>query len=126
MSPQALAYIHGRLTGAGLNYHYMRYNPGAGGPVYPYSVGSYNEESDAAEDGGQSETLTVSTWTRGDWLDLEQVRATIKAVFPATGATALLESSGLAVSYGRSQPIPTGDEELKRIDTTLNIKEWSV
>lgn len=125
MTLEALAYINDRLTEADINYHFMRYNFGQGGPVYPYSVGTYNEEDDAAEDGGQSATFTVNTWTRGTWLELEQVKATIKALFPVTGRTAILEGSGLAVSYTRSQPIPTGDEELKRIEIILTVKEWS-
>lgn len=126
MTPQALAYINGRLTGAGLNYHFMRYNfEDTERPVYPYSVGSYSEDDDAAEDGGQSATFTINTWTRRSWLDLEQVKATIKSVFPVTGTTAILEGSGVAVCYVRSQPIPTGDDDLKRMETILTVKEWS-
>lgn len=126
MTLQALAYINDRLTEAGINYHFMRYNFGQGDPEYPYSVGSYSENDDAAEDGGQSATFTVNAWTRGTWMELERVKATIKALFPVTGATAILEDgSGLVVSYVRSQPIPTGDEELKRIEIILTVKEWS-
>lgn len=125
MTPQALNYISGRLRDAGLNYHYIRYNHGAAGPVYPYYVGSYKENDAVAEDGGQEATITVTGWTRGEWLDLEQDKAKIKALFPVVGHAVVLTGSGLVVSYVRAQPIPTGDPDLKRIDITLHAIEWS-
>lgn len=125
MTPQALGYINSRLRAAGLNYHFVRYKYGNAGPVYPYYVGSYKENDAEAEDGGQEAAFTVTGWTRGEWLDLEQDKATIKSLFPAVGATAILAGSGVVVSYVRAQPIPTGDPELKRIDITLQVQEWS-
>lgn len=125
MTPQVLNYIKDRLIGAGLNYHFARYNYGDGSPVYPYHVGTYNEADAVSEDGRQEATLTISSWTRGTWLELEQAKAKIKALFPVYGVTAILDGSGVAIAYVRSQPIPTGDSELKRMDTTLNVIEWS-
>ena len=128
MSVDALAYINNRLTEADINYHFARYIIDADtGPVYPYSVGTYNEQEAESEDGLQETLFTVSSWTRGDWEELEQTRAKIKALFPsAGGTTAILPGGiGVAVSYLRTQTIPTGDDELKRIDTTLNVQEWS-
>lgn len=128
MTPTTLAYINKRLTEADINYHFVRYNTSEGSPlVYPYSVGEYNESEPTDESGQQKATFTVRTWTRGSWLELEQIKAKIKALFPPVGGdTAILpDGSGVAISYLRSQPIPTGDMELKRIDTTLDIKEWS-
>lgn len=125
MTPQALAFINGRLNGAGLNYHFARYNYGDGAPVYPYEVGTYSESDAVSEDGRQEATFTLSCWTRGEWLELEQVKAKIKALFPVYGATEILDGSGVAVAYVRSQPIPTGDSELKRMDITLTVIEWS-
>lgn len=125
MTPQALSFINDRLSEAGLNYHLARYNYGDGSPVYPYFVGSYREADAVTEDGLQETTLTVSGWTRGPWVDLERDKNTIRYLFPTYGATAILGRSGVAVSYVRSQMIPTGDSELKRIDITLRVKEWS-
>lgn len=127
MTPQALEYIKGRLNDAGLNYHFLRYNYGKGSPVYPYSVGTYYEREAETEDGMQDMAFTLNVWTRGEWSELEEYKAKVKALFPATGCTALLPGgSGVAVSYTSAQPIPTGDATLKRIEITLDIKEWSV
>lgn len=127
MTQQTLKFINDRLEAAGLNYHFARYNYGDGSPVYPYCVGSYSENNAETEDGLQETDFTVNVWTRGEWLELEQVKARIKAIFPVIGTTAILpDGFGVAVSYVRSDPIPTGDDELKRIEITLSIKEWSV
>lgn len=128
MTQQALAYINSRLKDAGLNYHFGRYDFGDGSPEYPYHVGEYSEEDAVNEDGGQQTTLTIHTWARGAnaALALEQEKAKIRALFPPVGGDrAILDGSGVVVTYGRSQYIPTGDNELKRLDTTINVNEWS-
>ena len=128
MTPQALAYIKDRLTSAGLNYHFGRYDYGHGSPVYPYYVGEYNEDMAEAEDGGQLTTLTIHAWARGNnaAMALEQGKAKIRALFPPVGGDrAILDGSGVVVTYGRSQYIPTGDDELKRLEITITVQEWS-
>ena len=128
MTPQALAYVNGRLKSAGLNYHFGRYDFGLGSPVYPYYVGEYNEDVVEAEDGGQLTTLTLHAWARGAnaALELEQGKAKIRALFPPVGGDrAILDGSGVVVTYGRSQYIPTGDAELKRLEITIIMNEWS-
>jgi len=128
MTPQALAYINDRLTDAGLNYHFGRYDYGKSSPAYPYHVGVYNEDDVEAEDGGQRTTLTIHSWARGAGaaMALEQDKAKIRALFPPIGGDrVILDGSGVVVTYGRSQYIPTGESELKRLETTINIKEWS-
>lgn len=128
MTPQALAYINGRMKDAGLNYHFGRYDYGNGSPVYPYHVGAYNEDDVEAEDGGQRTILTISSWARGPGaaMALELDKAKIRALFPPIGGDrAVLDGSGVIVTYGRSQYIPTGDAELKRLETTIIVNEWS-
>lgn len=128
MTQQALAYINRRLKDAGLNYHFGRYDYGNGSPVYPYHVGEYSEDDAVNEDGGQQTTLTIHSWARGvdAALALEQDKAKIRALFPPVGGDrAILDGSGVVVTYGRSQHIPTGDSELKRLDTIIYVKEWS-
>lgn len=128
MTQQALAYINGRMKDAGLNYHFGRYDYGEGSPQYPYHVGEYSEDDVVNEDGGQQTTLTIHSWARGAnaALALEQDKAKIRALFPPIGGDrAILDGSGVVVTYGRSQYIPTGDSELKRLDTIIYVKEWS-
>lgn len=127
MTLQGLNFINDRLEEAGLNYHFDRYNYGTGSPVYPYHVGTYKENEADSEDGGQETTFTIHSWARGVRLDLEKDKAKIKAAFPVYGLRHVFpDGSGIVVSYRRSQPIPTGDTELKRAETILNVKEWSV
>lgn len=127
MTLQGLKFINDRLKDAGLNYHFDRYNYGNGSPVYPYHVGTYKEHDAESEDGGQKTTFTIHSWARGVRLDLENDKAKIREIFPLYGLRHVFsDGSGIVVSYGRSQPIPTGDTELKRMETTLNVKEWSV
>lgn len=128
MTQQALAYINRRLTDAGLNYHFGRYDYGEGSPVYPYHVGEYSEDPVESEDGGQLTTLTLHSWARGAnaALALEQDKAKIRALFPPVGGDrAILDGSGVVVAYGRSQYIPTEESELKRLETTIIVNEWS-
>jgi hypothetical protein len=125
MTPQALQFINDRLSEAGLNYHFARYNYDADSPLYPYAVGSYRENDAVSEDGRQEAIFTVSAWTRGPQLELELVKGIVRTVFPVYGRTEILDGSGVAVSYLRAQLIPTGDSELKRMDITLHVKEWS-
>lgn len=41
--------------------------------------------------------------------------------------TAILEDkTGIAVFYTLSMPVPTGVDELKRIQINLKVKEWRV
>lgn len=126
MTIAALTHIGEMLTGAGINYQLGQYRYEGTAPKYPYYVGTYNEADKGQEDGSSETTLTINGWTRGEWLDLEQDKATIMGLFPFTGYTTILEQSGLAVAYARSQVIPSGDPELKRIEITLTVKEWSV
>lgn len=128
MTQQALAYIRDRLRGAGLNYHFGLYDYGRGDPVYPYHVGTYSEQDAEAEDGGQITVLTINSWARGAGaaLALELEKAKIRALFPSIGGDrTVLDGSGVIITYGRSQYIPTGDPELKRLETTITVNEWS-
>lgn len=126
MTPEALAHIGDLIVGAGVNYQLGSFRYDGPAPKYPYYVGTYNEADGGQEDGSSAATLTINGWTRGAWLELEQGKAKIKRLFPAAGGyTAILEHSGLAVSYARSHQIPSGDPELKRIEITLHVQEWS-
>ena len=117
--------ISDAMESLGIEYGFATYakNP----VVYPYFVGTYKENDATTEDGLQETVFTINGWTRGSWMDLERAKAKVKALFPVTGDTAIaLDGSGLAVSYVRSQQLPTGEEELKRLEITLSVKEWSV
>ena len=125
MTDESLAFIDNALTGAGINYEFGEYTSEL---QYPYFVGEYTETDVENEDGMQESTFILSGFSRDSWLTLEKAKQTIRALFPPVeGKTAILESgSGIAVFYARSNIIPTGDYQLKRIEIDLTIKEWRV
>ena len=91
----------------------------------PYFVGEYNEvESTELEENGFQETTFILTGTGTKWIDLENAKNKIKKNLPQTAI--LEDKSGIAVFYGHSLVIATGDAELKRIQINLTIKEWRV
>lgn len=125
MTDESLKYISDTLESAGINYEFGEYTSEL---QYPYFVGEYAETDVENEDGMQETALILSGFSRDSWLTLEKAKKTIKKLFPPIeGRTAILESgSGIAVFYARSNNIPTGDYQLKRLEINLTIKEWSV
>lgn len=122
MTEAILQAINDKLAAAGINYEFGVWTSDI---VYPYFVGSYVEVESFTEDGQQEATFTLDGFTKGSWLDLEEAKAKIEKLF--SNFTAITESgSGVAVLYGNSSIIPTGDAELKRIQINLTTKEWSV
>ena len=125
MTDESLKYISDTLESAGINYEFGEYTSEL---QYPYFVGEYAETDVENEDGMQETALILSGFSRDSWLTLEKAKKTIKKLFPPIeGRTAILESgSGIAVFFARSNNIPTGDYQLKRLEINLTIKEWSV
>lgn len=125
MTDESLGFINDTLIDAGINYEFGEYTSKL---QYPYFVGEYTETDVENEDGMQESTFILSGFSRDTWLTLEKAKNIIKRLFPAVGGkTAILKSgAGVAVFYVRSNIIPTGDYQLKRIEINLTIKEWSV
>lgn len=126
MTQEALNFISDTLKEIEIPYSFMTWNRY---PVpNPYFIGEYNEAEPTTEDGLQESTFILTGTTRGSWLSLEQAKTKIKNAFKSIeGKTAILKSgSGVAVFYANSFPVPTGDEEFKRIQINLTVKEWRV
>lgn len=126
MSEEALKYISDALKSLGIPYSFMEWNTT---PLPdPYFVGEYVEEETTTEDGLQESPFILTGTTRGTWLSLEQAKSKIRYKFsPISGETVILANgAGLAVFYSNSFPVPTEDENLKRIQINLQVKEWSV
>ena len=123
MSIAALKFVSDTLDSLGINYQFGEWSTN---PVPdPYFVGEYTEpESMTKEEDGYQETSFILTGTGTNWLTLEQAKATIESNISKTAI--LPNGNGIAVFYGGSLIIPTGDAELKRIQINLTIKEWSV
>jgi len=109
----------------GLNYAFMRWETE---PEYPYFTGEYQEAESMTEDGLQESTFVLNGWTRGSWLELEQAKEKIENYFNRISGKTVTTANGSAVAifYANSLVIPTGTDELKRIQINLSVKEWMV
>lgn len=126
MSKQVLKLISDAMKSLGIAYGFGEYS---GNPViYPYFVGEYTETESVTEDGLQETTFLLTGFSRGSWLALEEAKENIENYFnKVSGKTVITANgSGVAVFYANSLIVPTGDEELKRIQINLTIKEWKV
>lgn len=124
---EVLEFINKALDDAGVPYEFMEWTQSV---TYPYFVGEYSEFEPENESGEEDKTFILTGFYRGNnaRYELEKMRAKIEATFPAiNGKTATLNSgSVVAVFYGNSSYIPTGEEELYKIQINLSIKLWKV
>ena len=126
MSKNLLKVVSDGMTELGLEYEFGEYTKEP--IVYPYFVGEYTEQEPMTEDGLQETTFLLSGFSRGTWLTLENAKAKIENYFNKVyGKTVMVDDgSAVAVFYGNSLIVPTGDEELKKIQINLQCKEWKV
>lgn len=90
-----------------------------------YWVGEYSEIPTDTEDGYEEGTLMLTGTTKDLWAVLMQHRAKIKDHFPKIGGLRTHTDNGtVVIFYDQSIPVPTGDENLKRIQVNLHIKMW--
>jgi hypothetical protein len=126
MTLQGLAFINQKLSEADIPYSFGEWS---GEIVYPYFVGEYTETEPLYEYGETEDTfmLTGTSRVSDAVLDLEKYKAKIRKMFPAEGFTALFtDGSAIAIMYSGSSYIPTGTDDLRRIQINLKIKEWRV
>lgn len=92
---------------------------------YPYSVGEITEEPTMTEDGLEESTMILTCFTRGKYIELEEVKNKIKNHFhPIYGLRADTDNGSIIVFFDGSIYLPTGEAELKKIQINLKIKEW--
>lgn len=126
MSKNLLKVVSDGMTELGLEYEFGEYTKKR--IVYPYFVGEYTETEPTTEDGLQETTFMLQGFSRGKWLTLENAKAKIENYFNKVyGKTVMVDDgSAVAVFYGNTLIVPTGDEELKKIQINLQCKEWKV
>lgn len=126
MSKNLLKVVSDGMTELGIEYEFGEYTKEP--IVYPYFVGEYTETEPMTEDGLQETTFMLSGFGRGTWLTLENAKAKIENYFNKVyGKTVMVDDgSAVAVFYGNALIVPTGDEELKKIQINLQCKEWKV
>lgn len=117
-----LGFVAAELEKLGVPYEFMRWTSQL---QYPYFVGEYSETITATEDGRKESTLILTGFTRGSWLELEQIRAKIENHFPAAGGLrGQTDNGAVVVFYGNSFPVDTGEADLKKIQINLDIRTW--
>lgn len=126
MSSKVLEIVADAMDELGIAYGFYEY---AGDPfVYPYFEGEYSETQPITEDGLQESTFILMGYSRDTWMTLEIAKEKIESYFGSVSAKTVIASNGngIAISYGNSIIVPTGDAEMKRIQITLLVKEWKV
>ena len=124
MTSAVLEVVASGMSEIGLNYAFMEWKDT---PKYPYFTGEYQEIEPYSEDGMQECDFILTGWHRGSWLELETAKEKIENYFYRDGRTAIASNgNAVVVFYSRSDFIPSGDAELKKIEIRLKAKEWKV
>ena len=124
MRKEVLAYINNTLSEL-IPYCFITWNKKV---QYPYWIGEYTEVEPMDEDGLEESTFILTGTTKGTWLELEQAKETIRQTFPQiSGLRATLDdNSGVAIFYSDAFPVPTGQDDLKRMQINLTVKHFTV
>lgn len=125
MTSHFLSIINDAMAEMGLNYELARWSSE---PVYPYFVGEYTETPIASENGLQEATFILSGFSRTTREALEDAKASIENYFDRISGKVVVADNGnaTAIFYDNAIFPSTGDAELKKMEITLNIKEWKV
>lgn len=119
---ETIKFMNSELEKIGLNYQFDEWKSS---PIpNTYWVGEYNEAGEA-DDGSDETTFILTGTTTQSRLILEVQKDMIKKHFDKL--TAILDSgSGVAVDYSNAFPVPTGTEDIRRVQINMTIKEWTV
>lgn len=124
---EVLNFMNAELDSIGVPYEFLEWTQAVS---YPYFVGEYSEFEPMLENNEEEKTFILTGFCRGEdsRTKLERMRKLIEKHFhPVNGRIATLESgSVVAVFYGNSIYVPTGEEELYKIQINLNLKLWKV
>lgn len=117
-----LAIIKEELKTIGVPYEFMRWTSAI---EYPYFIGEYSEIDTNTEDGYEECTLMITGTTKGNWLELEEIKNKIKNHFPSVyGLRKSTDTGTVVFYYSNAFPVDTGDADLKRIQINIQVKQW--
>lgn len=119
---EALEFIKNQMDILGIPYEFGEWTSEV---EYPYFVGEITEPESTTEDGKEEPSFILTGFNRGKYIELEEIKRKIKKHFhPVHGLRAQIDSGSIAVFYGGAFYVQTGEADLKRIQITLNIKQW--
>ena len=95
---------------------------------FPFWTGEYSEISPMSEDGEEDTTFIITGTTKGSYYQLEQHKALIENAFPKIGGYVKTLDSGncIRIFFETAFPVPVDDNNMKRMQINLLIKEWKV
>ncbi len=129
MSIETLGIIKNVMEEMNLPYAFMEYVPDSEDSLpSTYFVGEYQELEPLNEDGQEETVFILTGFSRESSIRLEEAKKEIKKCFPkSTGKVVVAESGTVtAIFYSNSIPIPVEDDELKKMQINLTVKEWKV
>ncbi len=128
MSTGTLKLINSAMQAMGFKYGFIEYAAGAGERLpETYFTGEYQELEGDNEAGEEESIFLLTGFSREGWGVLEQAKEKIREYFSAgTGRLENTDSGSAAVFYENSFPVPVENEELKRIQINLKVKEWRI
>jgi len=91
-----------------------------------YFIGEFIDDPIATEDGNENSTLILTGFFRGfKYIEIEAIKNKIKEHFDAiNGLSGGTSKGSITVFYEKSDYIPTGETDLKKLEIHLKIKEW--
>ena len=102
-----------------LNYQFLEWN---GTLKFPFIIGEIDELPNENEDGkNRYQFILTLTDNNSTLMELLEVKEKIKNKFKYN-----YKEDGIVISYTNSQVIPTGDENLKRMQINLEINTWEI
>ena len=113
-----LGYIDSKLSEI-INYQFDTWN---GDLVFPFWVGEYQEVYYIYEQGYHEYSFTLTGTTKGTYAELEADRQKIEKLF--SNHVSNIEGKGIAIFYDNTLMIPSVDEQIKRMEIELTVKEW--
>lgn len=123
MTIEGLGFVNSLFESLGIPYEFMQWNS----PNVPntYWVGEYIETETVNEDGLEQASFILTGTTNQKFLELETVKQQLKDRIGNEGMTAILESgSAIVISFVDSQPLPSVENGVHRLQITLNVREW--
>ena len=118
-----LNFIKSEMEELNIPYDFLEWNKKL---TFPYFVGEISEIPTLDED-GQSQYQFILTGTdQESIMDMLSVNEKLKNRYKYGYKTLLSNKSGVAIIYDNMLPIPSVDEDIRRIQINLKIKVWEI
>lgn len=108
------------INSIGINYSLVT----ATKPVYPYFTCEPQENGWSFEENKTTGEFLLEGWTRGSWTELFAQKQKIKKHF--ADFRCVEDGTAMNINFLTSNPVVTGEAELKKIQIRLDFQEWQL